>query len=80
MPGTKRRLRLVTDWTVDLVFDRDSSELGQLGHPPVLDAERAAIGDGHEAGAPADACPRPTAPRPGLSSLPMTLLERSRTT
>jgi NADH:ubiquinone reductase (H+-translocating) len=37
MPGVKRRLRLVVDWTVDLLFDRDASELGQLGHPPGLD-------------------------------------------
>ena len=32
----QRRARLVTDWTVGLLFGRDSSELGQLGHPPVL--------------------------------------------
>jgi NADH:ubiquinone reductase (H+-translocating) len=37
MPGTRRRIRLVTDWTVGLLFGRDSSELGQLGHPPVLE-------------------------------------------
>ena len=37
MPGVKRRLRLVVDWTVDLLFARDASELGQLGHPPALD-------------------------------------------
>ena len=37
MPGTKRKLRLVVDWTVSLIFSRDTSELGQLGHPPVLD-------------------------------------------
>jgi len=37
MPGTKRKLRLVVDWTVGLVFGRDASELGQLGHPPGLD-------------------------------------------
>ena len=37
MPGIKRRLRVVTDWTVDLFFSRDSSELGQLGHPPALE-------------------------------------------
>jgi NADH:ubiquinone reductase (H+-translocating) len=37
MPGTSRKLRLVVDWTVDLLFGRDTSELGQLGHPPVLD-------------------------------------------
>jgi NADH:ubiquinone reductase (H+-translocating) len=36
MPGIRRQARLVTDWTVGLVFGRDSSELGQLGHPPAL--------------------------------------------
>jgi NADH dehydrogenase len=36
MPGTQRKLRLMADWTVGLVFGRDSSELGQLGHPPSL--------------------------------------------
>ena len=37
MPGLRRKLRLVTDWTVDLMFGRDASELGQLGHPPELE-------------------------------------------
>src|ERR671933_587595 len=37
MPGFKRQLRLVTDWTVGLLFGRDASELGPLGHPPSLD-------------------------------------------
>jgi NADH:ubiquinone reductase (H+-translocating) len=37
MPGTKRKARLVVDWTVSLLFSRDTSELGQLGHPPVLE-------------------------------------------
>jgi len=37
MPGIKRQLRLIVDWTVDLVFGRDTSELGQLGHPPLLE-------------------------------------------
>jgi NADH dehydrogenase len=36
MPGAKRRTRLVIDWTVGLLFGRDASELGQLGHPPSL--------------------------------------------
>jgi NADH dehydrogenase len=36
MPGTARKLRLMVDWTVGLAFGRDSSELGQLGHPPSL--------------------------------------------
>jgi NADH:ubiquinone reductase (H+-translocating) len=40
MPGIKRRLRVVTDWTVDLFFSRDSSELGQLGHPQALEEPR----------------------------------------
>jgi NADH:ubiquinone reductase (H+-translocating) len=39
MPGTKRKYRLVVDWTVDLFFKRDTSELGQLGHPPRLAAQ-----------------------------------------
>ena len=37
MPGTARKARLVTDWTVGLFFGRGSAELGQLGHPPALD-------------------------------------------
>ena len=37
MPGAKRKLRLVVDWTVALLFDRDTAELGQLGHPPELE-------------------------------------------
>jgi NADH dehydrogenase len=43
MPGTKRKLRLVVDWTVDLWFGRDQSELGQLGHPPILDEHPGAV-------------------------------------
>ena len=35
-PGMARRLRLVADWTVGLLFGRDAAELGQLGHPPSL--------------------------------------------
>jgi NADH dehydrogenase len=37
MPGTKRKLRLLTDWNVQLLFGRDGSELGRLGHPPRLE-------------------------------------------
>jgi len=36
MPGVGRRLRLMADWTVGLMFGRDSSELGTLGHPQSL--------------------------------------------
>jgi NADH dehydrogenase len=39
MPGVKRKARLLTDWTVGLLFGRDASELGQLGHPPALAEE-----------------------------------------
>jgi NADH dehydrogenase len=35
-PGTGRKLRLMADWTVGLLFGRDAAELGQLGHPPSL--------------------------------------------
>jgi NADH dehydrogenase len=41
MPGLKRQIRLVVDWTVDLAFGRDTSELGQLGHPPELEMQPA---------------------------------------
>ena len=33
MPGLGRKLRLVADWTVGMLFGRGSAELGQLGHP-----------------------------------------------
>ncbi|MDQ3991774.1 MAG: FAD-dependent oxidoreductase, partial [Actinomycetota bacterium] len=36
MPGLARRLRLIADWTVGLLFGRASAELGQLGHPAPL--------------------------------------------
>ena len=36
LPGTKRRVRLLVDWNVQLLFGRDASELGGLGHPPAL--------------------------------------------
>jgi NADH dehydrogenase len=41
MPGWKRKARLLVDWTVSLLFTRDTSELGQLGHPPELEAHAA---------------------------------------
>ena len=57
MPGIKRQLRLVVDWTVDLLFERDTSELGQLGHPPLLEVPgggAAAAGEALGAGGGAD--------------------------
>jgi len=53
MPGIRRQLRLVTDWTVDLLFGRDASELGQLGHPPALDSRLEAQTSGGASAEPA---------------------------
>ncbi|MEA2290419.1 MAG: hypothetical protein QOD55_2416, partial [Solirubrobacteraceae bacterium] len=36
MPGLKRKTRLLVDWNLGLLFGRDISELGRLGHPPSL--------------------------------------------
>jgi len=36
MPGWKRKARLLVDWNIQLLFGRDLSELGRLGHPPPL--------------------------------------------
>jgi NADH dehydrogenase len=33
LPLFSRKLRVVTDWTVALLFRRDIAELGRLGHP-----------------------------------------------
>jgi NADH:quinone reductase (non-electrogenic) len=65
MPGVKRRLRLLVDWTIGLLFDRDASELGQLGHPPRLDLEAPEpLGEKSAGGTPAPE-PRPEAARTG---------------
>jgi NADH:ubiquinone reductase (H+-translocating) len=39
MPGTGRRLRLLVDWNVALVFGRDASSPGRLGSPTPLGEE-----------------------------------------
>jgi NADH dehydrogenase len=36
LPLVSRKLRVVTDWTVALLFRRDIAELGTLGHPRPL--------------------------------------------
>jgi NADH dehydrogenase len=36
VPGLGRRARLLIDWNIGLLFGRDLSELGQLGHPSKL--------------------------------------------
>jgi NADH:quinone reductase (non-electrogenic) len=39
MPGASRKLHAVADWTVGLLFDRDTAEVGSIGHPHPLRAE-----------------------------------------
>src|SRR5262245_20941786 len=39
LPLFSRKLRVVTDWTVSLLFRRDIAELGMLGHPRSLGDE-----------------------------------------
>jgi NADH dehydrogenase len=39
LPLTQRRLRVVVDWTVALLFRRDVVELGMLGRPERLDSD-----------------------------------------
>jgi len=39
MPGMGRKLRLVADWTVALLFGRDASAPGRLGNPTSLERE-----------------------------------------
>jgi NADH:quinone reductase (non-electrogenic) len=39
LPLLSRKLRVVTDWTVSLLFSRDIAELGMLGHPRGLGDE-----------------------------------------
>jgi NADH dehydrogenase len=49
MPGFVQKIRLISDWTVDFWFRRDTAELG-LGRPPPLDQHAASAG--RAAGAP----------------------------
>jgi NADH dehydrogenase len=41
LPGAKRKLRLLVDWNVQLLFGRDASELGGLGRAPGLGVDDA---------------------------------------
>ena len=49
IPGVGRRVRLLIDWNVGLLFGRDTVELGQLGHPPSLTEEGGRL-EAHSAG------------------------------
>ena len=48
MPGLKRKARLLVDWNVQLIFGRDASELGRLGHPQSLGSLAAAAAQADE--------------------------------
>ena len=61
MPGFVQKIRLITDWTVDFWFRRDTAELGQLGGPSTL-SEHA--GPGERATATGAAAPGPGGPVP----------------
>jgi NADH:ubiquinone reductase (H+-translocating) len=41
LPGAKRKWRLLIDWNIQLLFGRDTSELGGLGRAPSLGADDA---------------------------------------
>src|ERR1039458_5387855 len=41
MPGVGRRLRLLADWNVALIFGRDASAPGRLGSPTPLEPDGA---------------------------------------
>jgi NADH dehydrogenase len=58
----RARSRLLVDWTVGLLFGRDSAELGQLGHPPVLGRDE--LREQSEGGTSADGTAEPAAATP----------------
>jgi NADH dehydrogenase len=50
LPGTKRKLRLLVDWNIQLLFGRDASELGGLGRAPGLGVDPTGGGTPSESG------------------------------
>jgi hypothetical protein len=64
IPGLRRKLRAVLDWTVSVPFSRDVSEVGSIGHPRPLGRDvRGGAGENESAdhgvnGADAGAPPR----------------------
>lgn len=57
LPTVSRRLRVIVDWTMQLLLPSEVGQLGQLGHPPRLDAPLATTIGQHviERGSPSDA-------------------------
>jgi NADH dehydrogenase len=68
LPGTKRKWRLLIDWNIQLLFGRDTSELGGLGRAPALGVDPTSAGtpSGSESaaanGATPSAATEPVAP------------------
>lgn len=62
LPGLDRKSRLIADWSVELLFPRDTAEMGQLGHPPALGelTPPPAPGEGAQAEAADQAAQAPT--------------------
>jgi NADH:quinone reductase (non-electrogenic) len=54
MPGAGRRVRLLVDWNIGLLFGRDTAELGRLGEPRSLGVSLADEIAGQGNGASAD--------------------------
>jgi NADH dehydrogenase len=44
LPGAKRKWRLLIDWNIQLLFGRDTSELGGLGRAPALGVDPSGAG------------------------------------
>lgn len=51
MPSIRKKIRLISDWNTDFLLRRDTSDIGQLGHPSGLDEHVApgGIDDGSRA-------------------------------
>ncbi len=47
IPGAARKLRAVADWTIGLPFNRDTAEVGSIGHPRPLREEVYERGGSH---------------------------------
>jgi NADH dehydrogenase len=66
LPGTKRKWRLLIDWNIQLLFGRDTSELGGLGRAPGLGVDPTggptSAGSTAAGGAPAETAVPATAP------------------
>ncbi len=47
IPGAARKLRAIADWTIGLPFERDTAEVGSIGHPRPLGDGAYRLGGSH---------------------------------